>query len=276
MTNFGPRNEDEVDSNEGHYPTLRQIIHAAIKICADAVSIRFKRRRPINFISAGQSIQGCFYYPHSDGKAPGVLLLPTAVGLTPHEHAFAARLAREGYTTLVIAYSKRTTGASVIDNELRRKNLEQICGDGWRVLQEDPKVDPANTAVIGLSLGGYFAMHIATTVKGFTPKAVAVYYGMYALAGSNLSHLRAPLLILQGENDSRDFVANAKRVQEISSRDDKAWEVVLYTNTVHQFDLFQSGGDAARDAWERTVRFLRRHLSSQVHSQGSGDDKRSN
>jgi dipeptidyl aminopeptidase/acylaminoacyl peptidase len=103
-----------------------------------------------------------------------------------------------------------------------------------------------------------------------------VYYGMYALAGSNLAYLRAPLLILQGENDSEDFVTNAKRVEEISSRDDKPWEVVLYPNTGHQFDLFESGGAAARDAWERTVRFLRRYLSSSMQNQESGDDKRSN
>jgi dienelactone hydrolase len=261
MTNVGTRNGKD-DSSDDHNPTLRQILHAAIKICADAISVRFRRRKPIKFTSAGQSIRGCFYYPHSEGKAPGVLLLPTAFGLTPHEHAFAARLAREGYTTLVIAYSKRTTGVAVIENEIRRKNLEQIAVHGWRVLQEDPKVDSVNTAVIGLSLGGYFAMYIATTIKELAPKAVAVYYGTYALAGSNLGYLRAPLLILQGENDSQDFVANAKRVQEISSRDDKPWEVVLYSNTGHQFDLFESGGDAARDAWERTIKFLRLHLSS--------------
>jgi len=252
-----------VDSNEDHNPTIRQILRAVLKISADAISVRFRRRKPIRFLSAGQRIRGCFYYPGSSDKAPGVLLLPTATGLTPHEHAFAARLARQGYTTLVIAYSKRTTGA-VIENDLRRENLERIAVDCWRVLQEDPRVDAVNTAVIGLSLGGYFAMYIATAIKDLAPRAVLIYYGVYALAGSNVASLRAPLLILQGEDDSEDFVANAKRVQEISTRDEKPWEVVLYPNTGHQFDLFESGGAAAHDAWERTARFLRQHLRSSI------------
>src|SRR5215831_7838464 len=157
------------NSNDDHYPTFRQILRAALKISLDAVCVRFTRRKPITFTSAGQSIRGCFYYPQSNDNAAGILLLPTAFGLTPHEHAFAARLAREGYTTLVIAYSKRTTGAAVIENELRRKNLEEIVAGGWRVLQESPRVVANNTAVIGLSLGGYFAMNIATAVKEHAP-----------------------------------------------------------------------------------------------------------
>ncbi len=242
-------------------PTLRQLLRAVFKIAGDAISVRFARREPIRFKSAGESIRGCFYYPRSDSKAPGILLLPTAFGLTPHEHAFAARLAREGYTTLVIAYSKRTTG-QVVKNELRRKHLERIVVSGWRVLHGNPLVDADHTAVIGLSLGGYFATCIAIAVKEVAPKAVAIYYGTYASAGSDLSNLRVPLLILQGESDSEEFVTNAKIVREISIRDEKPWEVVLYPGTGHQFDLFEPSSSAARDAWERTVRFLREHLAA--------------
>ena len=252
---------ERTTSNEAHNPTLGQILRVPFKIVADAIYVRFKRRETIKFTSAGQSIRGCFYYPRSNVKAPGVLLLPTASGLTPHEHAFAARLAGEGFTTLVIAYSRRTTGA-VIKNEFLRKRLEQITLDGWRVLQENSRVDAVNSAVIGFSLGGYFAMYIATTVNEFEPKAVALYYGMYELAGSSLRYMRAPLLILQGENDYGDFVANARRVQELSIRDEKPWDVVMYPNTGHQFDLFEFGGAAERDAWKRTVSFLKQNLRS--------------
>ena len=72
---------------------LRRMLRAALKIAIDAISVPFARRQPTSFVIAGQSISGCVYYPRSNGKAPGVLLLPTAMGLTPHEHAFAARLA---------------------------------------------------------------------------------------------------------------------------------------------------------------------------------------
>jgi len=199
---------------------LRQKLRAALKMAIDALSVPFSRRQATSFMVAGQSIGGSFYYPRSNGKTPGVLLLPTATGLTPHEHALAARLARAGNTTLVIAYSKRTTGPAVINNDSRRKHLEQIVVAGWRVLQSNAMVDATRTAVIGLSLGGYFAIYLGTALKELAPRAVAVYYGMYALAGSELMQLRAPLLLLQGEDDEADFVKNAKRVQELATRED--------------------------------------------------------
>ena len=124
-------------------------------------------------------------------------------------------------------------------------------------------------AVIGLSLGGYFAIHLAAAIKEFPPKAVAVYYGMYTLAGSELMRLDAPLLLLQGEDDDADFVTNAKRVQELAIRDGRPWEVELYPSTGHQFDLFEPGGAAARDAWERTARFLRQHLEASTTSEAN-------
>ncbi|HJX89455.1 MAG TPA: dienelactone hydrolase family protein [Pyrinomonadaceae bacterium] len=98
---------------------------------------------------------------------------------------------------------------------------------------------------------------------------MAVYYGMYELAGSELVRLRTPLLLLQGENDDDDFVTNAKRVQEIAVRDGRPWEVVFYPETGHQFDLFEPSSAAARDAWERTVKFLRQHLEPSTLSEAN-------
>jgi dienelactone hydrolase len=240
-------------------PTFRQILRAALKIARESLALPFHRRKSIKFMSGGQRIHACFYYARSNTTKHGILLLPTAFGLTPHEHAFAARLAREGYTTLVVGYSKRTTGA-VIKDDLRRQNLEQIVLHSWQVLQSDPMVDADHTAVIGLSLGGYFAVNIATTVREFEPRAVVVYYGMYPLEPSKAANLRAPLLVLQGEDDYGDFVVNAKRVTEMSARSERSWEVVFYPGTGHQFDLFESGGAAAHDAWKRTVEFLGRNV----------------
>ena len=241
---------------------LGQMLRAAFKMAKDAVSVRFAPREAVRFTVARQPISGHFYYPNSKGKVPGVLLLPTASGLTPHEHAFAARLARAGYMTLVVGYTRCTTGRAVMNHEAQRKRLEQIVVRSWGLLQGNDNVDGACTAVIGFSLGGYFAVHVATAIKEFGPKAMVIYYGMYALAGSELMQSRVPLLLLQGENDDDDFVGNAKRLRELDVRDEKPWEVVFYPEAGHQFDLFEPRDPAARDAWERTVRFLGEHLAS--------------
>ena len=218
-----------------------------------------RNKKAISYQVAGQTISGTIYYPKSNEPAPAVLLLPTAMGLTPHEHAMAARLAREGFTTLALGYTRRTTGA-LVKNERLRTHLEQVVTRGWHALLADTRSDKSRAAVIGFSLGGYFAVYLGTALKELAPKAVVVYYGMYALAGSELKLLRAPLLLLQAEDDDDDFVASAKRVQELAARDEKPWEVVFYPGTGHQFDLFEPRGAATRDAWERTVRLLRQHL----------------
>ena len=242
---------------------LGQMVRAIFKMVKDAVSVRFAPREAVSFTVAGQTISGHFYYPHSKGRTPGVLLLSTASGLTPHEHAFAARLARAGYTTLVVGYTRRTTGRAVMNNEAQRKRLEQIVVRAWHLLQGNDHVDGVRTAVIGFSLGGYFATHVAAATKEFSPNAVVIYYGMYALTGSELMRGSVPLLLLQGENDDDDFVDNARRLREIGVRDKKPWEVVFYPGAGHQFDLFEPRGPAARDAWERTARFLGEHLGQQ-------------
>ena len=73
-----------------------------------------RNKKVISYVVAGQNISGTIYYPKSGDPAPCVLVLPTAIGLTPHEHVIAARLAREGHTALALGYLgqiKRTTGA---------------------------------------------------------------------------------------------------------------------------------------------------------------------
>jgi dienelactone hydrolase len=248
------------------HPTILQRLRAASVLVRDkAVMTAFACKRAIQYTSAGQQICGAIYYPDHETRAAAVLMLHTALGLTPHEHAMAARLAQEGYLTLVISYSKRTTGA-VIRDDNKRKQLEQITMDGLRFLQAEPQVDADRTAVIGFSLGGYLATHLATTTDESAPKALVIYYGVYDLAETQMAGLRTPFLVLQGENDYPHFVVSAQRVKEISLRDGKTGEVVLYPACGHQFDLFQPNSAATRDAWERTLRFLKQHLKPSEES----------
>ena len=241
------------------------MFRAALTIAFDAIRVFFVKRKRIRFISAGQVINGTIYDPADNSKAPGVLLLHTATGLTFHEHALASRLAREGFRALVIAYSRRSSGL-VIRDDYRRKQMEQIALDGFLRLRDDPKTDADCCAVIGLSMGGYFAVHVGSCAEKPAPKAVVVYYGMYSAAETNITRLQAPLLILQGEEDSRDFVKNAKVAQELAHLHQKECKLILYPGTGHQFDLFGPKSDATRDAWTRTIEFLKEHLADSSQS----------
>lgn len=242
---------------------FRQIYRAALTIAFDALRLLFVRKQPLRFISAGQNIRGTIYYCKDNRKAPGVLLLHTALGLTFHEHAMASQLAREGFTALVIGYSKRTSGLAIRD-DYRRGQMEQITLDGFFRLQADPMTDAARAAVIGFSMGGYFAVHVGACADQPAPKAVVVYYGMYSAAQTKLATLGAPLLILQGEDDSKDFVKNAKVAEELARQNEKECELILYPGAGHQFDLYEPNSNTTRDAWTRTIEFLRHHLADSL------------
>jgi len=228
-----------------------------------------RNKKAVNYAVAGQNINGTIYYPKSDDPAPCILVLPTAMGLTPHEHVIAARLAREGYTTLALGYLgqiKRTTGA-VLKNEQTRRLLEQIVMQGWRKLLEDPVADANHAAAIGFSLGGYFAAHVAAGDKESPPKAVIIYYGVYPFAEPERAFLRTPMLVLQGEDDDMEFVNNARGLKE---RHPNLCEVIFYPDTGHQFDLFEPNSEATKDSWEQTVKFLRHHLMPSTTGKETG------
>jgi pimeloyl-ACP methyl ester carboxylesterase len=78
--------------------------------------------------------------------------------------------------------------------------------------------------------------------------------------GPDFAKLKAPLLILQGERDARDFVTSAKQAYECALRNETQCELVFLSDAGHQFDLFQPGSKATKEAWDQTVAFLRRHL----------------
>lgn len=239
------------------YSALRMIFRPVLTMVADSIKITFVRnKKRVSYEVAGQNISGTIYYPKSNKIAAAILILPTAMGLTPHEHVMAARLAREGFTTLALAYTKRTTGALIKDEQLRR-HLGQIVLRGWRTLLADPMADGGRAAVIGFSLGGYFATYIATTDAECPPKAVVIYYGVYAVAEGHQVPLRTPFLVLQGEIDDAEFVSNAKALKD---RHSELCEVVFYPDTSHQFDLFEPNSAATSDAWERTVNFMKEQL----------------
>jgi dienelactone hydrolase len=236
---------------------LRLIIRPVLTMMGDTIRMTFARnKKVIRYEVAAEEISGTIYYHRSDVPAPAVLLLPTSMGLTPHEHVMAARLAREGFTTLALGYTRRTTGAVVKDEQMRR-HLEQVVLLGWRKLLNDPRANGTRAGVIGFSLGGYFATYIATADPKYQPKAGVIYYGVYTGSGGHQASLRTPLLVLQGETDEAEFVNNAKALRE---RHSELSEVIFYPDTGHQFDLFESNSAATKDAWKQTVRFLKEHL----------------
>lgn len=217
---------------------------------------RAARPRVCGFASSGRQIRAWLY--HGRAQAPGVLLLHTAWGLSAHERAFARRLAEAGFACMVVSYTSMTSGGGVLADIARRKFLEGVAADALEHLRVQPEVDASRVAVIGFSLGGYFALHL---VAGRTPpQAAVVYYGVYPAAEAFMPTLSVPLLVLQGERDDPAFVQAAASAAQVAAANGRSCELITYAGAVHQFDLFQPYGQPARDAWARTCAFMGRHL----------------
>ena len=115
--------------------------------------------------------------------------------------------------------------------------------------------------IIGFCWGGTTSFQHA--LHGPDLDAAVVYYGATP-AEAGFAAVRAPVLGLYGENDNRvNATIPAARVGMDAAG--KSFESQIYPGARHGF--LRAQGDSAnlaasREAWPRTVAFLRRHLGS--------------
>jgi dienelactone hydrolase len=232
--------------------TPRGLIAAAATTVRDAGDLRRgPAPRDVSIELDGDSCEAAIFA--TDEPRPGALLLHTATGLTVHERAMALRLHLEGLACLFVSYSAKTTGR-VVDDEAACRRIDRVVTAAFDRLRSDPGVDPGRAGLFGLSLGGYFALRFAARSDAAAPAAIAVWYGMYPSAVPMVGRIRSPLLLVQGSDDAATFVAGA---QEAASFDPERVELLFLEGAAHQFDLFQSRSPATREAWDRTVAFLK-------------------
>ena len=237
------------------------VISAAVRLGRDALAVR--RHPPpedLGFRVAGRSIPAWRY--RAGPGAPAVLILHTALGLTVHERALGLALAECGIAATLVRYRHRDTGA-VLGEPDRRSAIAAIVEEAFDRLAAATPGGANRVAVLGLSLGGYFALHLGARARGPAPAAVAVWYGIFPSSEPLVPSLRTPLLIVQGGRDRPSLVRSARAVDLALARRGHPSELALYPRAAHQLDLFQSRSPAARDAWRRTVAFLRTALRAE-------------
>jgi dienelactone hydrolase len=122
----------------------------------------------------------------------------------------------------------------------------------------DENVDPDAVVVIGYCFGGSAALEFARTgapVRG----VVSFHGGLIAHDPADVAAIAAPLLVLTGGSDP--VVPDAAIVafqDELRSRDDLDWQVVVYSGAPHAFTLpGPNHHDAAdRRSWRAFLAFL--------------------
>jgi carboxymethylenebutenolidase len=220
----------------------------------------------VEFPSNAHTCQGYFAAP-STGKGPAVVVIQEWWGLVPHIEDLVNRLAKEGFAAVApdLYHGKITRSpveAAKLKMELDVERAErEIAGAGDWLLKR-PECSSKTYGVVGFCMGGGLAQYTATKEKNVG--AAVSFYGGFKKASLDWKALRAPLLLIYGENDAGYPPEQGKQLAQQLQKMGKSVEIVIYPGADHAFfnhsrkEVYKP--DAAADAWKRTVDFLRKNM----------------
>jgi len=201
------------------------------------------------------------------GKGPGVLVLHAWWGLNDTIKAVCTRLAEAGFVAFApdlyhgqvadTIADAEALGTALDSNHLQAK-AEIV--DATRFLNERVGQADRGLAVIGFSLGAYYALDLAAADPEHI-RSVVLFYGT---GGGDYSTSRAAYLGHFAENDAFEPQSNIDTLEEALRRAGRPVTFYRYPGTGHWFcepDRTEAYNPAAaRLARERTLTFLRHSL----------------
>jgi len=224
----------------------------------------------VEFPSNG-STGGGYLAPASEGAGLGVVVIQEWWGLVDHIVDVCDRFAAEGFTALAPdLYHGRTVPNSEPDEAMKAlmaldlgRATEDMSG-AVDFLRDHPAVRGTGVAVVGFCMGGGLALWLAVR-RPDEVRAVVPFYGIAPHgAEPDWSALTAAV---EGHYAEHDDMADREAVAafEQQLRDlGKDVRTFTYPGTGHAFfndtrpDTYD--GEAARQAWVRTLEFLRAKL----------------
>ena len=220
----------------------------------------------ISFTANGHETGGYLARPEIGG-GPGVVVIQEWWGLVPHIEDVADRLAAAGFLALAPdlfhgtqASSPDEAGKLMMSLEIDRA-AQDLEGATAHLLAQ-PGVAPGAVGVVGFCMGGALSLYAAS--RQANVGACVVFYGIHPNVKPRLEALRAPVLGLFAANDSMVTPDVVGRLDQALTAAGKRHEFHTYPGTQHAFfndtrpEVYDA--EAARDAWDRTLRFFRAEL----------------
>jgi fermentation-respiration switch protein FrsA (DUF1100 family) len=171
------------------------------------------RREAVRFASDGLSLAGHLYRPAAAGRTPAIVMCGPSSSVKeqtlPH---YAQRFADAGYT--VLTFDSRSYGES--EGEPRcYYDPAQIIGDYSNAVSHlltRDDVDPGRIALVGVCMGGGYAVSVAARDKRIA--AVASVAGGFDIGGTFLANM-----------GSEGFAAFMRQINDLAMREYETGEV---------------------------------------------------
>jgi carboxymethylenebutenolidase len=226
-------------------------------------------RQNVTFASNGGDAHGYLAKPES-GSGPGLVVIQEWWGLDDHIADIVDRFAAEGFVALApdlfggqVAHDTDEAGALMeqlpVDQAAR-----DLAGAVDYLLAAD-EVTSAKVGAVGFCMGGGFVLQLAAQ-QGDKIGAAVPFYGVGPAVPDQFRGITAPVQGHYGESDGFYPVDDARK-QEQQMREESQGEVeFFYYPAGHAFhnDKDKMGtynAQAAGQAWQRTVEFLRANLT---------------
>ncbi|WP_347157030.1 dienelactone hydrolase family protein [Pontibacter chitinilyticus] len=208
------------------------------------------------------------------GTYPGLIVFQEAFGVNQHIRSVCDRFAAEGYVVIApeLFHRSGAPGVTIDYNNfaaalphmqaLTTAGLEADANAAWKWLQQQPGIRKDLIVCTGYCMGGRTSF-LANTILPF--KAAVSYYGgrIPDLLG-RAAAIQAPMLFFWGGLDKHIQQEQIQQVKDALTAAGKQYVNVEISDADHGFfcnERASYNAEAAAEAWELTLSFLRTKLS---------------
>lgn len=214
-----------------------------------------------------QSQSNGFLAVPTTGRGPGVLVLHAWWGLNDTIKVVCRRLAESGFVAFApdlyhgkVADNIPDAEALVKDLNARDVQAQAEITDAVKYLQNQSGQSGNGVAVIGFSLGAYYALDLSITA----PEQIRTVVIFYGTGPNDFSTSKASYLGHFAEADPFETKAGVDELEDTLKRAGRPVTFYRYSGTGHWFfepDRSDAYNQAAASlAWDRTLEFLRQEL----------------
>ena len=211
----------------------------------------------------GKTAPAYYVEPEAGGNAPGVVVIQEWWGINDQIERVANRLAEAGYRALVpdLYRGARALDAAEAEHKMTGLDFDDAAHQDVRGAIQHLKQSSAKVATMGFCMGG--VLSILGAIHAPELDAAVAWYGIPPDEAGDPASIRIPLLAHFGNQDQM-FPPEAVDALEAKMQAGGVDYTFYRYDAPHAFgneDWDYYDAEAAKQAWDRSLDFLAKHLS---------------